>query len=77
MDNLMKTAAAITGTAAVGAGGTVTVATITSPAAGLLGVIGLTTTTTVALPLTAIVAVSGAVGYGIYKGVKYAQQSER
>jgi hypothetical protein len=52
--------------------GSITVATVTSAAPGILGWVGLTTTTVVALPAAGIVAGAGLVGYGIYKGVKLA-----
>jgi hypothetical protein len=52
--------------------GSLTVATVTSAAPGILGWVGLTTTTVVALPAAGIVAGAGLVGYGIYKGVKLA-----
>lgn len=75
MDDLVKAAAVTGSAAAAGGGGTVTVATITSSAPGLLGALGFTTTTTIALPLVGVAVVSGAVGYGLYKGIKKAQQS--
>ncbi|MEW5859341.1 MAG: hypothetical protein AB1861_18465 [Cyanobacteriota bacterium] len=56
--------------------GSITVATVTSAAPGILGWVGLATTTTVALPVAGIVAASGLVGYGIYKGVKLATEQE-
>ncbi len=46
-----------------------TIATITSPAPGILGVLGFTTTTTVALPVAGILAAGGLVLFGIYKGL--------
>ncbi|MEA5472098.1 hypothetical protein [Spirulina sp. 06S082] len=77
MDDV-KVAGAITGGAAslVGAG-SVTIATITAPAPGILGVIGLTTTTTVALPVAGVVAAAGLVGFGIYKGVQFAKNQSQ
>jgi hypothetical protein len=71
--NSLKTVSAITSAAAMTGTGSVTVAVITSPAPGILGLLGFTTTTTVALPVAGIVAVAGLVGFGIYKGVKYAR----
>ena len=57
--------------------GSVTVATITSSAPGILGVIGFTTTTIVTLPVAGVAAVAALVGFGVYKGVEIAsQQSE-
>jgi hypothetical protein len=47
------------------------VATITSSAPGLLGIIGLTTTTTVALPVAGIVAGAGLATYGVVKVLKW------
>jgi hypothetical protein len=54
----------------VGAG-SITVATVTSSAPGLLGVIGLTTTTTVALPVAGIIAGAGLAAYGAMKVIKW------
>ncbi|MEB3356952.1 MAG: hypothetical protein VKK04_09515 [Synechococcales bacterium] len=73
----MKIVSAITGAAAVTGTSSVTVATITSSAPGILGVLGFTTTTTVALPVAGIVATAGLVGYGIYKGIKFAHQQSQ
>ncbi|MEG4034577.1 hypothetical protein QUA03_12205 [Microcoleus sp. S36b_A4] len=76
MDDL-KMVGAITSAAAATGGGSVTIATITSSAPGILGVIGFTTTTTVALPVAGVVAVAGLVTFGVLKGVEMArQQSE-
>ncbi len=75
MDDMVKTAGAITGAAGLAGSSTVTVATITAPAPGLLGAIGLTTTTTVALPVAGVVAAAGLVGYGLYKGVEFAKRT--
>ncbi|MEG4338463.1 hypothetical protein [Microcoleus sp. D3_18_C2] len=76
MDNL-KMVGAITSAAAATGTGSVTIATITSSAPGILGAIGFTTTTTVALPVAGVVAVAGLVAFGVYKGVEIArQQSE-
>lgn len=72
MDDL-KVVGAITSAAAATGSGTITVATVTSPAAGILGVVGFTTTTTVALPVAGVVAVAGLVGFGLYKGISYAR----
>jgi len=56
---------------------TVTSATVTSLAPGILGVIGLTTTTTVALSVAGLVAAGALVSFGAYKGVEIARkQSE-
>jgi hypothetical protein len=76
MDDL-KMVGAITSAAAATGTGSVTIATITSSAPGILGAIGFTTTTTIALPVAGVVAVAGLVGFGVYKGVEMArQQSE-
>jgi hypothetical protein len=76
MDDL-KMVGAITSAAAATGTGSVTIATITSSAPGILGAIGFTTTTTITLPVAGVVAVAGLVGFGIYKGVEMArQQSE-
>lgn len=76
MDDL-KVVGAITSAAAATGTGSVTIATVTSSAPGILGVLGFTTTTTVALPVAGIVAAAGLVGFGIYKGVEFAlKQSE-
>ncbi|GJD20669.1 hypothetical protein RIVM261_056250 [Rivularia sp. IAM M-261] len=65
------------GTIAASAGaagaGSITVATITSSAPGILGVLGFITTTAVTLPIAGVVAAAGLVGYGLYKGIKAAQ----
>jgi hypothetical protein len=66
--------AAITGVASLAGTGSITVATITAPAPGFLGVIGLTTTTTVALPVAGVIAFAALAGFGIYKGVKLARK---
>ena len=59
--------------------GSITVATLTTSAPGILGAIGLTTTTAVTLPVAGIFGVSALVGYGVYKGVSMAtkQQNNR
>lgn len=69
-----KAIGAIVSTAASAGTGSITVATITAPAPGILGAIGLTTTTTVALPVAGVVAVAGLAGYGVYKGVQWAKK---
>ena len=76
MDDL-KVVGAITGAAVATGTGSVTVATLTSSAPGILGVLGFTTTTTVALPVAGIVATSGLVGYGVYKGVEFARKNQK
>ena len=76
MENSEITAVgAIATTVASSAGlGSITVATLTTSAPGILGAIGLTTTTAVTLPITGIVGASALVGYGVYKGVKMAKR---
>jgi hypothetical protein len=59
--------ATIAGTATAAGTGSITVATITAPAAGILGVIGFTTTTTVALPVAGLVAAGGLLWFGACK----------
>ncbi|MEC4986680.1 MAG: hypothetical protein SAJ37_11325 [Oscillatoria sp. PMC 1068.18] len=70
--------AAITGMAtAIGAatsGASVTVATITTSAPGILGMLGIGVTSTVALPVAGVVGATGLVGYGIYRGIDYARR---
>jgi hypothetical protein len=75
MDDIKAIGAIATavGTSAGAGAGAISIATITSSAPGILGVIGFTTTTTVALSITGVVAVAGLVGYGLYKGVQKAQ----
>ena len=74
MDDLkifIGSAAAAFGTSSV------TIATITSSAPGILGVIGFTTTTTVTLPVAGVVAAAALVTYGVREGIKISrQQSE-
>ncbi len=72
MNDVKAVGAILTSAAALGTG-SIPVATITSSAPGLLGVIGLTTTTTIALPVAGVVAASGLVGYGLYKGFQLAK----
>lgn len=73
MDDI-KIVGAITGTAAAAGTGSVTVATVTSAAPGVLGILGFTTTTTVALPVAGIVATAGLMGYGLYRGLELARK---
>jgi hypothetical protein len=75
--NDLKIAGFISSAAAAFGTTSVTIATITTPAPGILGVIGLTTTTTVVLPAAGLVAAGALVAYGVSEGVKIArQQSE-
>ena len=48
-----------------------TVATITTPAAGVLGLLGVTTTATVALPLAGVAATTVVAGVGLKKGWEF------
>ncbi|MEM7593411.1 MAG: hypothetical protein AAF383_18165 [Cyanobacteria bacterium P01_A01_bin.83] len=71
----VKAVGALATTVASTAGaGSITVATVTTSAPGILGAIGLTTTTTVALPVAGILGASALLGYGVYKGVKMASK---
>ncbi len=54
-------------------GGSITIATITTPAPGILGAIGLTTTSTIVVPIAAVAGVAAMAGYGIYKGFQMAK----
>jgi hypothetical protein len=65
-----KALVAIAGTASAAGTGSVTVATITSTAPGILGVLGFTTTTTVALPVVGLVAAGGLIGFGFWKALE-------
>lgn len=67
--NDLKIAGEIASSAAATGTGSITVATVTSSAPGILGVLGFTTTTAVALPVGGIVATAGLVDYGLCKGV--------
>ncbi|HIK32850.1 MAG TPA: hypothetical protein IGS17_14395 [Oscillatoriales cyanobacterium M59_W2019_021] len=69
-----KVIGAIAGAAASAGSGSVTVATVTTSAPGILGMLGFATTTTVALPVGGVVAVAALVGYDLYKGVKIAKE---
>lgn len=76
MDDL-KVVGAITTAAAATGTGSVTIATVTSSASGILGVLGFTTTTTIALPVAGILAAGGLLVFGAYKGLEIARkQSE-
>lgn len=73
----VKALASIAGTAATAVGaGSIVVAEITAPAAGILGVIGFTTTTTVALPVAGLVAAGGLLGFGICKALGCCNRSQ-
>ena len=61
-------------TSAAAIPGSITVATITTPAAGIAGWLGFTATTAVTLPVAGVVAASAAIGYGVYKGVQVAKK---
>ncbi|MEB3311507.1 MAG: hypothetical protein VKJ02_14870 [Snowella sp.] len=71
MDDAKIVTGIVTTAASTAGAGSITVATLTSSAPGLLGVIGLTTTTTVALPVAGIVASAGLVTYGVVKVLKW------
>ncbi len=68
MDDFKKAAQVVAAAGAVFGANTVTVATITTPAAGILGVLGFTTTATVALPLAGVAAATVVAGCGAKKG---------
>ena len=53
--------------------GSVAVATITTPAAGIAGALGFTTTAAVTTLPVAIVIAAAAISYGLYKGVEAAK----
>jgi hypothetical protein len=69
-ENDVNALATIAGTASAAGTGSVTVATITSTAPGILGVLGFTTTTTVALPVAGLVAAGGLLGFGFCKALE-------
>ncbi len=56
-----------------GAVPTITVATVTTPAAGIFGWIGMTTTATVAVSPLAVIAVAGLAVYGGIKAYRHLQ----
>ena len=65
--------AAVSSAATLTGGGSITIATVTTTAPGILGAIGLTTTSAVAVPVAAVAAVAVVAGVGIFYGVKMAQ----
>lgn len=69
-ENDVKALGAIAATASAAGTGSITVATITSTAPGILGVLGFTTTTTVALPVAGLVAAGGLLGFGFCKALE-------
>jgi hypothetical protein len=66
-----KALGAIAATASATGAGSVTVATITTSAPGIMGALGITTTTVVALPVAGVVAAGGLLFYGAYKMHKH------
>jgi hypothetical protein len=63
-----KTLGAIAAASSAAAGlGSITVATVTTTAPGILGIIGFTTTSVVALPAAGIVAGVGLAAFGVKK----------
>lgn len=72
-----KALGAIAATSSAVGGGSITVATITSSAPGILGVLGFTTTTAVTLPVAGVVAAASLIGYGVYKGVQLASKNNQ
>lgn len=76
-DDDVKALASIAGTAASAVGaGSIVVAEVTAPAAGLLGFLGVTTTTTVALPVAGIVAAGGLLWFGACKAHEYLESQK-
>ena len=75
-DDMMAIATIISTTASAVGAGSIVVAHITAPAAGVLGVLGLTATTTVALPVAGVVATGGLITYGAYKVYNYLKEKE-
>jgi hypothetical protein len=76
-ENDVNALASIAGTAASAVGaGSIVVAEITAPAAGLLGFLGVTTTTTVALPVAGIVAAGGLLWFGACKAQEYLESQK-
>jgi hypothetical protein len=71
-ENDVKVLASMAGTAASAVGaGSIVVAEITAPAAGILGVVGFTTTTTVALPVAGLVAAGSLLWFGWSKAQEF------
>jgi len=71
-ENDVNALASMAGTAASAVGaGSIVVAEITAPAAGILGAVGFTTTTTVALPVAGLVAAGGLLWFGACKVQEY------
>lgn len=66
LDDTKAISAIATSVAAAGTS-TITVATYTTAAPGILGAIGLTTTATVAVPVGGVLAVGGLLAYGAVK----------
>lgn len=56
--------------------GSITVATVTTPAAGIAGVLGFTATSAVALPIGGVIAVGALVSYGVHKGLQAAKEED-
>ncbi len=72
----VKALGAIAAKASAAGTGSITVATITSTAPGILGVLGFATTTAVALPVAGIVAAGGLFGFGFYKALECLNSSQ-
>lgn len=70
MINETKAISTIATTAAAAGTGTITIATYTTAAPGILGAIGFTTTATVAVPVAGVIAVGGLFAYGAMKVFK-------
>jgi len=74
----LETLGAIAGFSSAAAAhlGSITVATMTSAAPGIAGLLGFTTTAVVALPVAGVVTAGGILGYGGYKVVKFLQNQD-
>jgi hypothetical protein len=66
-DDSKTVSAIVTASSAAASLGSITVATFTSTAPGILGVLGFTTTTVVALPAAGIIAAAGLAAFGVKK----------
>lgn len=62
---------AITASASAAGASSITLATFTSTAPGIMGALGFTTTTVVAVPVAGVVAAGGLLCYGAYKMHKH------
>jgi uncharacterized membrane protein len=74
MQGSLKVLSAVTSAVSSASLGSVTIATVTTPVPGLLGVLGFTTTATVTLPVAGLVVAGTAIGVGAYMGLDYLQK---